>query len=254
MLLPGSSIVYPKDLRAGLQCRRVKSIKGTFSLPFSCSFFFLSNFLFSLTLTFFSSAFHHPSFLVTTMIHYIIPSLVVVAGMVLAQSSSSVSQASASAPPASQPTGTSTTGSAMAQSSPAWLSDIKPLPGNVQSYPSGSQVPTGPFAGGNITLQGYPPGWKSPPIDSPQVQAAYNSIDWSLVPNSTVQSGNKDGTPNMAGYDAQNDPECWWTATGCTTPKHEHVPADTLNCPAVGDWGLVRIDTMKTKSLTHSCT
>ncbi|SAL98872.1 hypothetical protein [Absidia glauca] len=176
------------------------------------------------------------------MIHYFIPSLVVAAGVVLAQSSTSVTQASASAPSASQPTGTSTTGSAMAQSSPAWLSDVKPLPGNVQSYPSGTQVPTGPFAGGNITLQGYPPGWKSPPTDSPQVQAAYNSIDWSLVPNSTVQSGNKDGTPNMSGYDAQNDPECWWTATGCTTPKHEHVPADTLNCPAVGDWGLTYDD------------
>jgi hypothetical protein len=209
---------------------------------------------FALFLSFFWRHSINTSFFVTTMIHYFIPSLVVAAGMVLAQSSTSVTQASASAPSASQPTGTTTTGSAMAQSSPAWLSDVKPLPGNVQSYPSGTQVPTGPFAGGNITLQGYPPGWKSPPTDSPQVQAAYNAIDWSLVPNSTVQSGNKDGTPSMSGYDAQNDPECWWTATGCTTPKHEHVPADTLNCPAVGDWGLVRIDTMKTKPLTNSNT
>ncbi|KAI8336733.1 hypothetical protein BC941DRAFT_461567 [Chlamydoabsidia padenii] len=129
----------------------------------------------------------------------------------------------------------------MAQSSPAWLADVTPLPGNVQSYPTSAQVPTGPFTGTNITLQGYPPVWKSPPTDSPQVQAAFKSINWELVPNSTVRTANKDGTPNMSGYES-SDPDCWWSATGCTTPKHEHVEPDTLNCPVVGDWGLTYDD------------
>lgn len=155
-------------------------------------------------------------------------SLTLLASTVLAQSSSS-----AAAP---QPSGTSS--GSLAQSSPAWLSDVKPLPGNVQSYPSTTQVPTGPLSAANLTLSGYPAGWASPPTDSAQVQAVYKAINWSLVPNSAVRTANKDGTPNMSGYDA-SDPDCWWSASGCTTPKHQGVEADIVNCPTAGDWGLV---------------
>lgn len=155
-------------------------------------------------------------------------SLTLLASTALAQSSSS-----AAAP---QPSGTSS--GSLAQSSPAWLSDVKPLPGNVQSYPTTTQVPTGPLSAVNLTLSGYPPGWASPPTDSPQVQAVYKAINWSLVPNSAVRTANKDGTPNMSGYDA-SDPDCWWSASGCTTPKHQGVEADIVNCPTAGDWGLV---------------
>ncbi|SAM07724.1 hypothetical protein [Absidia glauca] len=158
-------------------------------------------------------------------------SLTLLASTALAQSSSS-----AAAP---QPSGTSS--GTLAQSSPAWLSDVKPLPGNVQSYPTTTQVPTGPLSAVNLTLSGYPPGWASPPTDSPQVQAVYKAINWSLVPNSAVRTANKDGTPNMSGYDA-SDPDCWWSASGCTTPKHQGVEADIVNCPTAGDWGLTYDD------------
>ncbi|KAI9299944.1 hypothetical protein BJ944DRAFT_171609 [Cunninghamella echinulata] len=138
-----------------------------------------------------------------------------------------------------QPSGT-TGGGPKPQSSPTWLADIKPLPGNVQAYPKGdnTQIPTGPFtASSNITLQGYPTVWASPPTDSPEIQAVYQSIDWSLVPNSTVHSANKDGTPNTSGYDS-SDPDCWWTYNGCTQSKHTNVPSDIAYCPNVGDFGI----------------
>ncbi|KAI8089481.1 uncharacterized protein BX664DRAFT_385962 [Halteromyces radiatus] len=168
-------------------------------------------------------------------------SLALLAGSVLAQSSSSGSSPSSSAAAASsssQPSGSSS--GPIAKTSPTWLADVKPLAGNVQSYPTG-QIPTGPFTASNITLSGYPTGWKSPPTDSPQVQAAYNAINWSLVPTSAVRKANADGTPNMSGYGA-DDPDCWWSATGCTTPKHSNVEPDIVNCPTVGDWGLTYDD------------
>ncbi|KAI8333822.1 hypothetical protein BC941DRAFT_379551 [Chlamydoabsidia padenii] len=162
-------------------------------------------------------------------------SLTLLASTVLAQTSSSQPSGTP------QPSGTSS--GSTAQSSPAWLSDVKPLPGNVQSYPTSTQVPTGPFVGTvNVSLSDYPTVWASPPTDSPQVQAVYNAINWSLVPTSAVRSANKDGTPNMSGYDSSADPDCWWSASGCTKPKHQGVDADIVNCPTPGDWGLTYDD------------
>ncbi|ORZ19361.1 hypothetical protein BCR42DRAFT_347855 [Absidia repens] len=158
--------------------------------------------------------------------------------------SSSSSDPTASAQSSSVPSPQSSSGTSSgtkAQSSPSWLSDVKPLPGNVQSYPTNGQIPTGPLSAANITLQGYPTGWAAPPTDSPEVKAAFNSIDWSLVPNSTIRSANQDGSVKMDGYD-QSDPDCWWSATGCTTPKHQGVEADIVKCPTPGDWGLTYDD------------
>ncbi|KAG0181805.1 hypothetical protein DFQ29_007033 [Apophysomyces sp. BC1021] len=160
-----------------------------------------------------------------------------------ASSSKVVASLSKSASP--KPSGTptsSSTGAYPPQSSPAWLSSVKPLPGNVQAYPANdSAIPTGPLSTSPITLQGYPEGWKSPPIDSPAVKAAIAAIDWAQVPNITVRKAKADGSVDMTGYD-QSDPDCWWSATGCTQPKRNNVPADVKNCPQVGDWGLTYDD------------
>ncbi|KAF7724208.1 hypothetical protein EC973_001227 [Apophysomyces ossiformis] len=160
----------------------------------------------------------------------------------IAPSLTAKSSSSSIAPQASTTSASSTVGNYPPQSSPAWLSDVKPLPGNIQAYPANdSAIPTGPFSTSPISLQGYPQTWKSPPIDSPQVKAAINAIDWAKVPNITVRKAKSDGSVDMAGYD-QSDPDCWWSATGCTEPKRKDVPADVKNCPQVGDWGLTYDD------------
>lgn len=153
--------------------------------------------------------------------------LICIAGTALAQ------QPSASSAPSN------TSSSPAAQSSPAWLSDVKPLPGNVQSYPTNdTDIPVGPLSNTSITLQGYPDPWVTPSTNSSEVQAVISALDWSNVPSVPVRKANSDGSVNMGGYD-QSDPDCWWSATGCTQPKHPGIPPDVKNCPKVGDWGLV---------------
>lgn len=86
------------------------------------------------------------------------------------------------------------------------------------------------------SLTGYPEVWKTPPTDSDEVQAAYNSIDWSLVPDANVrhQDENGDFKPDTDGPD---DEYCWWSDTNCLTPKI-NIPADFHSCLQKTDWGL----------------
>jgi hypothetical protein len=134
---------------------------------------------------------------------------------------------------------TSTATAPPPQTSPTWLSSVKPLAGNVQAYPSNSTVPTGPLANVTLDISGYPEGWKTPSTNSTEVQAAFSSIDWSLVPTSTVRKANADGSVTVTGYDA-SDPDCWWSASLCVKSKNPVIPPDAYACPKVGDWGLVR--------------
>jgi hypothetical protein len=136
---------------------------------------------------------------------------------------------------------TTTTEGLPAQVSPEWLSAVTPLAGNVQSYPTGGNdtIPTGPLTTIDFNTSGYPEGWKSPPTDSAEVQAAIKAIDWSKVPNSDVRKADSNGDLTMTGYDDDADPDCWWSATGCVKSKNPLVPADAAACPQVGDWGLV---------------
>ncbi|KDN53380.1 carbohydrate esterase family 4 protein [Tilletiaria anomala UBC 951] len=43
---------------------------------------------------------------------------------------------------------------------------------------------------------------------------------------------------NGSRYDAVADPDCWWTATKCTTPKHPGIPNDIVTCPEPHIWGI----------------
>lgn len=112
-------------------------------------------------------------------------------------------------PTTSNSTSTSSSASGPpAQVSPAWLSSVKPIAGNVQSYPSGGNgsVPTGPLASVTFNAAGYPTAWKSPPTTSAEVQAAISAINWSLVPNAAVRKADANGQLTFTGYDSNTDP------------------------------------------------
>lgn len=67
----------------------------------------------------------------------------------------------------------------------------------------------------------------------------YNSIDWTKAPNIQVRQKGPDGALNMQGYDTQNDPDCWWSASQCMTPKAQGVNADISHCPEPETLGYV---------------
>lgn len=154
-----------------------------------------------------------------------------------------VSLISAQNATSSAATGSSTPSSPPPQTSPAYLSHVVPIAGNVQSYPSGgnNSIPTGPLPSVNFTATGYPTPWKLAPADSDEVKAAIAAIDWTLVPNSPVRKADSNGDLTFTGY-SSSDPDCWWSATGCTKSKNPSIPEDVTACPEVGDWGLTYDD------------
>lgn len=137
---------------------------------------------------------------------------------------------------------TTTSSGVPAQVSPTWLSDVKPIAGSVQSYPTGDNttIPTGAL--GNITFDfsAYPSGWAAPPTNSSEVQAVVAAIDWTKVPGAAVRKVDANGALTLTGYDATTDPDCWWSASTCVTSKNPLVPQDAYACPQAGYWGLVR--------------
>lgn len=72
-----------------------------------------------------------------------------------------------------------------------------------------------------------------------EFQNLYNSIDWSKAPNIPVRKLTADGGLDLTGYDTQNDPDCWWSASQCTTPKTQGIYADIVACAEPETWGLV---------------
>jgi len=68
-------------------------------------------------------------------------------------------------------------------------------------------------------------------------QKIWNSIKGN-IPNIAVKPVNSDGGPSLTSYSAQNDPDCWWSASGCHTPKQSGIPADVYQCPEASTWGL----------------
>ncbi|CDH58740.1 chitin deacetylase [Lichtheimia corymbifera JMRC:FSU:9682] len=64
----------------------------------------------------------------------------------------------------------------------------------------------------------------------------YNSINWDSMPNIPVRKS-VNGALQTEGYDP-SDPDCWWSASTCTQPKHENINADIYECPEPDTWGL----------------
>ncbi|WFD02401.1 hypothetical protein MOBT1_001083 [Malassezia obtusa] len=52
------------------------------------------------------------------------------------------------------------------------------------------------------------------------------------------QQGNDHMGVSSQGYNAQQDPDCWWTANQCVKPKHKGLPMDLASCPEPDTWGL----------------
>jgi hypothetical protein len=94
----------------------------------------------------------------------------------------------------------------------------------------------------NFTATGYPTPWKLAPADSAEVKAAIAAIDWSIVPNSPVRKADSKGDLTFSGYDSEADPDCWWSASGCTKSKNPSIPPDIIDCPLPGEWGLTYDD------------
>ncbi|KAI7865572.1 hypothetical protein BDF14DRAFT_1823265 [Spinellus fusiger] len=73
---------------------------------------------------------------------------------------------------------------------------------------------------------------------SQEFQTLYNSIDWTKVPQVPIRTIGPTGGLNLQGYDTNNDPYCWWSATQCCTPKSPGINPDVRNCPEPSTWGL----------------
>lgn len=77
----------------------------------------------------------------------------------------------------------------------------------------------------------FPGNWETAKIvaNDTEALAAYNAIVPKIPTNITAR-----GTP--AGSEAgvkysDSDPDCWWTYSGCTTPKYPGLPDDIINVP-----------------------
>lgn len=103
-------------------------------------------------------------------------------------------------------------------------------------YNNGSINVTETLSRDTLDLSKYPDAWQSPDVKHPEVQAVIKSIDWSLVPKIPVKNGDTDD------YDDDEDPDCWWTSSGCMEPKVSYLPKDVYTCPTPGEWGLTYDD------------
>ncbi|KAI8364750.1 chitin deacetylase [Radiomyces spectabilis] len=92
----------------------------------------------------------------------------------------------------------------------------------------------------------WPTVWKTATSNnmntSTEFQNLYNSIDWNSAPKIEVRKLKPDGSVDMTGYDEANDPDCWWSSSGCTVPKMKDVNPDIYECPEPETWGLTYDD------------
>ncbi|SAM02956.1 hypothetical protein [Absidia glauca] len=77
---------------------------------------------------------------------------------------------------------------------------------------------------------------------SAEFTALYNSIPWSSMPNIPVRKATADGGLDFTGYDQSKDPDCWWSSSTCTKPKHPSINEDIYQCPEPDTWGLTYDD------------
>ncbi|KAI8060254.1 chitin deacetylase [Gongronella butleri] len=72
--------------------------------------------------------------------------------------------------------------------------------------------------------------------------ALNKSIPWTQAPNIQIRKKKADGSLDFTGYNQAADPDCWWSASGCTKPKNKGVNADIYQCPEPETWGLTYDD------------
>ncbi|KAI9473590.1 MAG: hypothetical protein EXX96DRAFT_487746 [Benjaminiella poitrasii] len=128
------------------------------------------------------------------------------------------------------------------QKSPVWLSTVRG-PKNaaqvVKSFPADEDIHAGPLSSGRaiLDLKSYPEVNKQPSPHHPEVLAVLKQLDFTWIPN-TAPRKVKNWVMDTTLYDASKDPDCWWSATLCKTPKLGYIPEDISICPQKGDWGL----------------
>lgn len=95
----------------------------------------------------------------------------------------------------------------------------------------------------NNLVPSFPTGWEVASIVSGDSHA--QSIFQAIQNSNTIPNIKPRGTPPSsysgadlsAGYNAGADPDCWWTSSTCTTPKHSGVLPDITTCDEPGTWG-----------------
>lgn len=77
-----------------------------------------------------------------------------------------------------------------------------------------------------------------------EAQRVWDEIQKSgIIPDGIEPRGATDGHYGISdessdSYDDDEDPDCWWTATQCTKPKHPKIGDDLMECPEPNTWGL----------------
>src|SRR5262245_49246850 len=112
----------------------------------------------------------------------------------------------ASAQNATSSNSTSTSSGLLPQTSPTWLPPVSQPANVVTSYPTGPYNLTTTLPHTTLNLSAYPEPWASPDTTAAEVQAAYNSIDWSKVPAAPVNKDSSNGDISFQGYNADTDP------------------------------------------------
>ncbi|SPO25779.1 related to Chitin deacetylase precursor [Ustilago trichophora] len=88
----------------------------------------------------------------------------------------------------------------------------------------------------------FPVPWDNATILPGDTEAmnVWNNIKASgIIPAGITPKGkvNGDFTSFTPTY-PHTDPDCWWTYSGCDTPKHANIPNDLVQCPEPDTWGL----------------
>jgi hypothetical protein len=76
----------------------------------------------------------------------------------------------------------------------------------------------------------YPPIWANAQIVASDTEAlaAFKALE-PLIPNIAVK-GTPNGNFSISANYPSDDPDCWWTYSTCTQPKHTGIPADIVRC------------------------
>lgn len=96
-----------------------------------------------------------------------------------------------------------------------------------------------------VDITKYPPAGQiatTNTLNTPEFQALMKSIDWSKVPQIPPKKWTPQQVAITTGYDVNADPDCWWSVSTCTTPKHQNINPDIRTCPEPGTWGLTYDD------------
>ncbi|CAO3645802.1 unnamed protein product [Mucor fragilis] len=130
----------------------------------------------------------------------------------------------------------------------SWAAQVSPIFPNMvvspdaQTYINNGAIDTNAtLSRETLNLTNYPDIWESPDPKHPEVQAMIARLNWDLVPNIKKRKSKK-GDLVFKKYDENADPDCWWSASGCTEPKLSYLPPDLYTCPTKGDWGLTYDD------------